>query len=273
MPNKFYFQIDLSSCGYAIFDTNPIHMQTPPDDQNVIRFGFYSALLLAALTLIAFTFGMMAVPPAGPYCPGNCIDYPYLDSLDHYPHDYYWMYASVFQLVVYVIFMVSVYFSAPIERKINAFLGVSFALMTSVILLTDYFVQFAVVPASLMKGETEGIALLTQYNGNGLFIALEEIGYILMSISFVFIAPVFSRQNRLELALRWILTLPVILILMFFLYYSIRYGVHRSYRFEVAAIGVNWMVLIVVGIMSAVFYRRKLKNESADQSFREAAAG
>jgi hypothetical protein len=235
-------------------------MQTPPDNHNVLRYGFYSALLLAVLTLVAFTFGMMAVPPSGPYCPGDCIDYPYLDSLSRYPGDYYWMYVSVFQLIVYIVFMVSVYFYAPAAKKINGFLGVSFALMTALILLADYFVQFSVVPVSLMKGEIEGIALLTQYNGNGVFIALEELGYMLMAISFAFIAPVFSEQNKLELALRWILILPVLLILLFFLYYAIRYGIHRSYRFEVAAIGVDWMSLIVVGILAAVFFRSRLRD-------------
>ena len=37
-----------------------------------------------------------------------------------------------------------------------------------------------------MNGETDGIALLTQYNGHGIFIAMEELGYITMSISFLF---------------------------------------------------------------------------------------
>lgn len=34
-----------------------------------------------------------------------------------------------------------------------------------------------------MHGETEGITLLTQYNAHGIFIALEELGYLLMSLS------------------------------------------------------------------------------------------
>jgi hypothetical protein len=37
-----------------------------------------------------------------------------------------------------------------------------------------------------MKGETDGIALITQYNEHGLFIAMEELGYITMSIALVF---------------------------------------------------------------------------------------
>ena len=55
-------------------------------------------------------------------------------------------------------------------------------------LLGGYFVQFSMVPVSLMNGQSEGIALLTQYNPYGVFIVLEELGYLLMSLSFVFLA-------------------------------------------------------------------------------------
>ena len=234
-------------------------MEATNNNQHVLRLGFYSAVLLTVFTLISFVLGMMAVPPAGPYCPGDCMEYPYLNSLDHYPHDYYWMYVSVFQLMIYLVFMISVYFAAPPEKKIYGFIGVSLAIITVMVLLADYFVQFTVVPVSLMKGETDGIALLTQYNGNGLFIALEELGYIMMGLSFLCMAPLFSKANKLELSLRWILALPVLLILLFFLYYAFRYGMERSYRFEVAAIGVDWMALIVVGILAALFFKNKLR--------------
>jgi hypothetical protein len=56
------------------------------------------------------------------------------------------------------------------------------------VLLGGYFVQFSMVPVSLMNGQSEGIALLTQYNPYGVFIVLEELGYLLMSLSFVFLA-------------------------------------------------------------------------------------
>ena len=71
-------------------------------------------------------------------------------------------------------------------------IGLSFALLSAGVLLGDYFVQFSVVPVSLMNGQTEGIALLTQYNPYGAFIVLEELGYLLMGLSFAFLAPVFA---------------------------------------------------------------------------------
>lgn len=112
-----------------------------------------------------------------------------------------------------------------------------------------------------MKGETEGIALITQYNGHGLFIALEELGYITMSISFLFLAPVFSFNRPLEKSIRIIFILPFVVTIISFLYYSIKYGLDRSYRFEVFTISINWIVAITAGILICVYIRRSMKTK------------
>ena len=231
------------------------------NDKNVneLRIGYYSSIFLAVITLIAFGFAMTAIPPSGPYCPGNCMEYPFLDSLNYYPRDYYWMYFACLQLITFIIFVISIHFVSAPEKKIYSFIGISFSMVTSVILLADYFIQFAVVPISFMKGETEGIGLLSQYNGHGIFIALEELGFIMMSLSLLFIAPVFSRQIRFESWIWWILKIPITGIVVSFVYYNIKYGIDRSYRFEVAAITFNWLILIVVGILAGVYFKRKLK--------------
>ena len=43
---------------------------------NTLKFGFYASLSLAILTFITFGFALMAIPPAGPYYPGDCMSYP-----------------------------------------------------------------------------------------------------------------------------------------------------------------------------------------------------
>jgi hypothetical protein len=63
-----------------------------------------------------------------------------------------------------------------VALRIRGQIGLSFALIAAGVLLSIYFVQFSVVPVSLMNGQTEGIALLTQYNPYGVFIVLEELG-------------------------------------------------------------------------------------------------
>jgi len=220
------------------------------------KFGFYASFALTILTIVTFGLAMMAIPPSGPYCPGNCMDYPFKDLLNYYPRDYHWMYLAVFQLFAFLIFVISVHFVAKPEKKIFSFTGVAFTLISTAVLLADYFIQFSVIPISMMKGETEGIALLTQYNGHGIFIALEELGYITMSIALFFMAPVFSSSNRLEKSIRWLLILPFLLNIIAFVVYSILFGIDRSYRFEVASISINWLFIIAAGFLISMFFKR-----------------
>ena len=110
-----------------------------------------------------------------------------------------------------------------------------------------------------MNSETDGIALITQYSGRGLFIALEELGYITMRISFLFLAPVFSINKPLEKSIRIILISQFALTVCSFLFYTIEFGIDRSYRFEVATITINWGAAITVGILICVFIKRTLK--------------
>ncbi len=229
-------------------------------EKNTLKFGIYSSIALVLLTLITWTLAMMAVPPAGPYCPGDCMAYPFSDLLDYYPRDYYWMYLAVFQVFAYLIFIIVNHFIASVERKLFSFISTAFAAMASVVLLITYFVQFSVVPISVMEGETEGIALITQYNGHGIFIAMEDLGYITMSISFFFLAFSFSTKKALEKTIRllWLSAFP--LIVMAFVAYTIRFGLDRSYRFEVAAISINWIVIIISGILLSILLNKKLKS-------------
>jgi hypothetical protein len=223
-----------------------------------LKFGFYSSLSLSILTIVTFGFAMIAVPPAGPYCPDNCMDYPFRDLLLYYPRDYYWMYLAIIQLFVFVIFMVTHHFIASARNKLYTFLSISFALISSTILLQAYFTQFSVVPASVVKGEAEGIALITQYNDHGLFIAMEELGYITMSVALFFLAFAFSRKRRTESIIRTLLMAQWVLNLIAFLYYSLKFGIERSYRFEVATITINWLVLVIVGFMIGFHYRKRI---------------
>ena len=80
-----------------------------------------------------------------------------------------------------------------------------------------------------------------------------------MSISLFFLAPVFFTNNRLEKVIRWILFLPLVLNVLAFVGYSILFGIDRSYRFEVASISINWLFIIVIGILLSMFFKRNIK--------------
>ena len=204
---------------------------------------------------------MAAIPIAGANCLEGCIVYPYLDTVSQFPRDYLWMYLATILILSYVILMVSIHSYASQQKKIFSQIGLSFSIIAALILLGDYFIQFSVIPVSLMSGETEGITLLTQYNPHGIFIALEELGYLMISLSFLFIAPVFANKNRLEAAVRWIFSISFVLVIVSLILTSINYGLNRQDRFEVTVISINWLVLIINGVLLGIVFRRQLKSE------------
>ena len=155
--------------------------------------------------------------------------------------------------------MVSIHSYAARRKKIFSQIGLSFAIIAAVILLSDYFIQFSVIPVSLINGETEGVAMLIQYNSHGIFIVLEDLGYLIMSLSFLFMAPVFGNRNRLESAVRWIFIIGFILAIVSLAVISINYGLERQDRFEVAVLSIDWLVLIINGVLLSIVFRRQLK--------------
>jgi hypothetical protein len=228
--------------------------------------GFYSAILLTVITLITFGLALTAVPISGPFCPEGCIEYPYLDTLSQFPKDYVWMFPAILLVLVYVILMTAIHSIAANQKKIFGQIGLLFSIIASVILLADYYIQFSVIPISLSKGETESISILTQYNPHGVFIVLEELGFLMMSLSFLFISVVFSKKNRLETAVQWIFSVGFILTIISLILIIIVYGIDRSYRFEVAVITIDWSVLIINGILLSLLFRRRLKAERVMKS-------
>jgi hypothetical protein len=222
--------------------------------------GQYGAVLVAVTTLVTFAFAMAAIPPSGPNCPGNCMEYPFAALLEYYPRDYLWMYLAVPQLVSFLFLAVALHSNTAPEKRLFSLSGLVFSSISATVLLLAYWVQFAVVPISAVKGETEGLALLTQYNGHGVFIAMEELGYVTMSIALFFFFLAFDSRGRLQKAIRAFLGLPLVLTTISFVAYTAVYGIDRHYRFEVAAIAINWTVLIVLGGLFAIHFKRHGKN-------------
>jgi len=225
----------------------------------------YSAVLTALMTVVTFGLAITAVPNAGAGCRVNCVEYPYLDTLSEYPGDYLWMPSAMILVVLYVVLVASINAYAAQHKKIYGQIGLSFALIAAGVLLSDYFVQFSVVPVSLMNEQTEGIALLTQYNPYGVFIVLEELGYLLVSLSFVFLAPVFAGGGRMASAVRWVFVAGFVLTLIFLAAISAYYGLERMDRFEIAAVSITWLVLAINGVLLSVLFRRRLKASRGPQ--------
>lgn len=223
--------------------------------------GFYGAVLTSFAAAVTFAIAILTPPLSGPFCMGACFAYPYLDVASRFPRDYIWMYPAIMLVLVYVVLMTCIHRSAAEDKKIFSLAGLSCATMSAVILAVNYFVQVSVIQPSVLNGEADGIALLTQFNPHGIFIALEELGFFLMSLSLFFIAPVFSGVG-IARAIRWICIAGFTLTCTAFILISALYGIHREYRFEVAVISINWSVLIVIGILLSVVFRRRMKSDA-----------
>jgi len=175
------------------------------------------------------------------------------------------MYFAIILSLVYYVLMVSIHYFAPNDKKIFSHIGLSFALISTATFVIDYFLQVSVIQPSLILGETAGIALLSQFNAHGVFIVLEEIGFIMMSLSLLFMSPVFVGQTKSEKAIRWIFISCFALNTIAFTLYSLFYGINREYRFEVATISINWLTLIASGIFLSIVFRRSLAEVSTKQ--------
>jgi hypothetical protein len=165
------------------------------------------------------------------------------------------MYPAMLLMLLFVALVASVHEYAP-ARKVYSLLGLCVAIVAAAVLLIDYFIQVTVMQPSLEKGQLDGWAMLTQYNPNGVFIALEELGYLLMSLVFLCLAPVFVQKDRLERAIRWLLALSFAATVVALIVVSASRGIDRGDLFEIIVISIVWLTLIVAGPLLAVVFRR-----------------
>lgn len=219
------------------------------------KFGWYVSLVTALLTIITFGIAISTPPLSGPFCTGNCFQYPFIDIASRFPRDYYWMYPAILLSISYLIMIVTLLHVIPQHKKLFGTLGVSFAMMSTLILVTDYFIQVSVIQPSILSGETDGIALLTQFNPHGIFIILEEIGFTFMIISFFVLIPIFDSPTKLERTIKWTAITGFVLAVLSFTLVSIIHGIHREYRFEVIIISITWLELIIISFLITRYFK------------------
>lgn len=228
-------------------------------EHNTKRLGFIFSLLTVLLTVITFTIAIVTPPLSGPFCVEHCFSYPYTEIISRFPRDYFWMYPAMALSIVTMMMFICLHLVAPKEKKVYSLASLVFVIVSSGVLLIDYFIQVSVVQPSLLLGETDGISLLTQFNPHGIFIALEELAYILLAIAFMFIGNMFG-SSRLEKALQLVFQISGVLVLLSFIGISAYYGLQREYRFEVFAISIMWSALIIIGIALAMWFYRGVSN-------------
>ena len=230
----------------------------------VSQLGFYSSILTAIIAAIFFLAGILTPARSGPFAPAaNSITYPYTNVAAFIPNDYLWLYPGILLAMIFVLLMACIHFYASNDKKIFSQIGLSFALIYAAVVLIDYFIQFTMVIPSILSGETAGLSLFTQYNPHGIFIALEGLGYFMMSVALLFTAAVFT-GGRLERAIRWLFVASFILAIVSFTIFSLlRYDI---VVFEVTILTINWTVLMVSGILLSVLFRRTGQKRKEDMN-------
>jgi hypothetical protein len=224
------------------------------------RLGFWSAVLTAVFAAVSFAVAIVTPPRSGPFCASSCITYPYTNAASFVPRDYLWMYPGFLLATIFVVLMACIHHYAQDDKKTFSLIGLSFALISTAVIAIDYFIQLTVMQPSLLKGETEGLSLFSQYNPHGIFIALEDLGYLMMSVAFLFAAAVFTGGERLERALRWLFIISSLVAIGALIVLSLLYGKDLEYRFEVTILTINWTVLIVAGVLLSVLFRRATRH-------------
>lgn len=212
------------------------------------RLGLWSAVLTAVLAAAGLIVGIAT--------PARVIPYPYVNGVASFiPSDYLWLYPGFLLAPTFVVLMACIHYYAADDKKIFGQIGLSFALIYTAVITADYFIQLAVVQPSLLKGETEGLSLFVQYNPHGIFIGLEDLGYLMMTVALLFAAAVFG-GGKLERAIRWLFVTSFVLAVGFLVGLSLIYGKDLGVTFEVSILTINWVVLIISGAFLSVVFKR-----------------
>lgn len=229
---------------------------TSTNERIAARLGRWTAFLLAIFAATAFGIGISTLPHSGPYCTGNCLVYPYLEAVRYVPRDYLWVIPSTVLTPLFVVLAGCIHAFVHGTRKAFSLIGLCFASIAAAIVTIDYFIQLQVLEPSLVKGESEGLVLFSQYNPHGIFIALENLGYLMLCVAFFFSGAALGHGNRLERAIRWTFISAALLGFACFVGMYWHFGYNLEYRFEVAIITITWITLLVSGAMLSFYFRK-----------------
>ena len=114
----------------------------------------------------------------------------------------FWLFPAFFLAMTLVVLMSSIHYHVTENRKTFSLVALIFIAIYAAIITINYFLQLTVVRPNLLSGETEGLSLFAMTNPNGIFIALESLGYLIQEFAFLFVAFAFT-GSKLQQAIRW----------------------------------------------------------------------
>jgi hypothetical protein len=217
------------------------------------RLILWTAVSTAAMAALSLAMAVTTLPRSGPYCRSNCVGYPYTDVAALVPSDYLWMYPAVLVTLLVIVLVQCVHNQLDPGLRVLSGIGVSFTAVGAGTVIVDYAIQLTFVQPALLLGETEGLSPWTQYQPHGIFIALETVGYVLLNIAFLALGlALIQMPKTLWRAGGWLFTIAGGLTLALLLFHSAFYRLRLDYRFEVTAILITWLVLIVVPVLLSI---------------------
>ncbi|VII96240.1 hypothetical protein [Arthrobacter sp. DR-2P] len=213
-------------------------------------FGFRVAVATTVLTVLTFALALTALPDKVPY--------PFTDDViaAQWPGDYYWLFPAMMLMLLFVALVAALHQYSPDRSKTYSSLALCLAVIAAAVLLVNYYIQAVVMPTSLEKGQLDGWSIFTQYNPNGIFIALEELGYLLMTVVFLCLVPVLSTRTRLERSIRWLFLASFAAAVASLAVVVALRGMNREDVFEIIIISIVWLTLIAGGVLLAVLFKR-----------------
>jgi hypothetical protein len=211
------------------------------------RIGFWLAVFTAVLTIISFSLALLGT---------LSYTYPYPYTPSYIPADYAWLIPAFLLMPVFLALVAFIHHNASDEKKMFSRIALSFAMISAAMLMFDFFIQWTVVLPSTLAGEVGGLSLFTQYNPHGLFVSIESLAYLLMSTSFLALAPLFN-EGRLQRSIRLLFVASFVLAVGSFV--GLTLAGHDIVQFEVLVISIDWITLIVSGIFLSVLFRRAAK--------------
>jgi len=227
--------------------------------ETAARLGLWVSVLTAAVAVAAFGIGFITPPRSGPFCTSTCIAYPYTGAVAFFPRDYLWIFPGILLTPLFAVLCACVDSWVEIEKRIFSRIAVAIATAAATVVSLDYFIQIEVIQPSLLRQERDGLALFSQYNPHGVFIAMEDLGYLGMSVAFIFLGASLAGKSGLERATRWVLAIGGVLGFATFIGMTVAFGNNLETRFELAIITIVWTVLPVAAVMLAIVFRRSLR--------------
>jgi hypothetical protein len=226
---------------------------TVTDIDHSNRLILWVAISTAVMAAVSLAMAVTTLPRSGPYCQSDCVGYPYIDAAEFVPRDYLWIYPALVLWLLVIVLVQCIHSQVDPDLRVLSGIAVTFSAIGVGTLIVDYAVQLTFIQPALLLGETEGIAPWSQYNPYGIFIALENVGYVLLNLAFLALGlALIRRPARLWRVVAWIFTIAGALTLALLLFYSALYGFRLDYRFEVTAILITWLVLIATPVLLSI---------------------